>query len=116
MLLQPVIESMTFESQVLDGDRLRSLLAEERRGYRIGWRLCLGHWRFQWIHPFKDFNGHIGRVLLAAMLYKLALPHVETAPADPSARRAYLNALQSADAGDLSPLATLWTRRLGEFL
>src|SRR5688572_1467946 len=22
-------------------------------------------WRFQWIHPFKDFNGRIGRVLLA---------------------------------------------------
>ena len=46
--------------------------------------------RFQWIHPFKDFNGRIGRVLLAALLYKLGLPHVETAPSDPAARHEYL--------------------------
>jgi fido (protein-threonine AMPylation protein) len=55
--------------------------------------LAWADWRFQWIHPFKDFNGRIGRVLLAALLYKLALPHVETAPFEPSARRQYLEAL-----------------------
>ena len=69
-------------------------------------------WRFQWIHPFKDFNGRIGRVFLAALLYKLGLPHVETAPPDREARTQYLDALRAADNGDLGPLAELWVGRL----
>ena len=71
-------------------------------------------WRFQWIHPFKDFNGRIGRLALAALLYKLALPPVETAPTDPDGRREYLEALRAGDAGNLDPLQNLWIRRLGE--
>lgn len=69
--------------------------------------LAWADWRFQWIHPFKDFNGRIGRVLLAALLYKLSLPHVETAPVDPAARRGYLDALQAADDGNLGPLTDI---------
>ncbi len=69
-------------------------------------------WRFQWMHPFKDFNGRIGRVLLAALLYKLGLPHVEMAPADPQLRRQYLDALQAADMQNLERLEDLWLRRL----
>lgn len=68
--------------------------------------------RFQWIHPFRDFNGRIGRVLLAAVLYKLALPHVETAPTARGAREGYLTALRAADAGDLAPLIRVWLDRL----
>ncbi|MDN5941463.1 MAG: Fic family protein [Nitrospira sp.] len=68
--------------------------------------------RFQWIHPFKDFNGRIGRALLAALLYKLALPHVETAPLEPSARRQYLEALNAADDSNLGPLTELWAHRI----
>ena len=59
-----------------------------------------------------DFNGRIGRVLLAALLYKLALPHVETAPSDPHARRQYLDALRAADTQAFDQLETLWLRRL----
>lgn len=69
-------------------------------------------WRFQWIHPFKDFNGRMGRVLLAALLYKLALPHVETAPSDSQARSQYLDALRAADTQGLDRLEALWLRRL----
>jgi fido (protein-threonine AMPylation protein) len=78
--------------------------------------LAWADWRFQWIHPFRDFNGRIGRVLLAALLYKLSLPHVETAPADPAARREYLEALNGADDGNLGPLTDIWTRRIAETL
>jgi fido (protein-threonine AMPylation protein) len=78
--------------------------------------LAWADWRFQWIHPFKDFNGRIGRVLLAALLLKLALPHVETAPADPAVRRKYFDALQAADQGELDPLIQLWIRRVEEAL
>jgi len=68
--------------------------------------------RFQAIHPFKDFNGRIGRILLSAILYKLALPHVVTAPSDAEERRRYLDALQAADAGDIEPLQLVWFQRL----
>jgi len=76
--------------------------------------LAWADWRFQWIHPFKDFNGRIGRVLLATLLYKLGLPHVETAPPDREARTEYLDALRAADQGDPSKLAELWIRRFVE--
>jgi len=78
--------------------------------------LAWADWRFQWIHPFKDFNGRIGRVLLAGLLYKLALPHVETAPADPAARRKYLDVLQAADQGELGLITEMWIRRVEEAL
>ena len=68
--------------------------------------------RFQWIHPFKDFNGRIGRVLLAALLYKIGLPHIETAPSDHEARTQYLDALRAADKCDLGLLTELWVCRL----
>jgi len=78
--------------------------------------LAWADWRFQWIRPFKDFNGRIGRVLLAAMLYKLSLPHVETAPMDPVSRQQYLGTLHAADRGDLGPLMNAWMRRLLDLL
>jgi len=78
--------------------------------------LAWADWRFQWIHPFRDFNGRIGRVLLAALLYRLGLPHVQTAPTEPDARRQYLNALRAADAGDLNPLTEVWMQRLFDSL
>ena len=76
--------------------------------------LAWADWRFQRIHPFKDFNGRVGRVLLAALLYKLGLPHVVTAPPDPEARTLYLDALWAADQGDPAKLAELWIRRFVE--
>jgi fido (protein-threonine AMPylation protein) len=78
--------------------------------------LAWADWRFQWIHPFKDFNGRIGRVSLAALFYKLGLPHVETAPTGGTNRRNYLATLQSADEGEVGPLTEMWLRRLAEAL
>ncbi len=92
-------------------ERLRHL--EDDKLPEIAGLLAWVDWRFQWIHPFKDFNGRIGRLVLAALLYKLALPPVETAPTDPEGRREYLEALRAGDAGDLAPLQQLWIRRLG---
>lgn len=69
--------------------------------------LAWADWRFQWVHPFKDFNGRIGRLVLAALLYKLALPPVETAPTDTERRREYLEALRAGDAGNLDLLQKL---------
>lgn len=68
-------------------------------------------WRFQWIHPFKDFNGRVGRVLLFALTYRLGLPPMDPAALGP-ARDAYFAALRAADCGDLGPLRKIWLDRL----
>src|SRR3972149_8995355 len=74
--------------------------------------LAWADWRFQWIHPFKDFNGRIGRILLSAILFKLKLSPVETASVEPKERRRYLEALRSADSGNMTPLIQIWMERI----
>lgn len=74
--------------------------------------LAWADWRFQWIHPFRDFNGRIGRILLTAILFKLKLPPAETASVEPDENEEYLKALRLADKGDLSALTELWLHRL----
>lgn len=68
-------------------------------------------WRFQWIHPFKDFNGRVGRILLVALAYQLGLPPTNPADAEDQ-REYYFTALRTADAGDLSFLKEYWLGRL----
>lgn len=69
-------------------------------------------WRFQWIHPFKDFNGRVGRILLVALAYKFGLPPVDPASSGED-KTAYFDALRCADRNNLQPLADLWLSRLG---
>jgi fido (protein-threonine AMPylation protein) len=73
-------------------------------------------WRFQWIHPFRDFNGRIGRVLLVALIHRLGLPPMDTVPTEPEQRQQYLDALQTADNGDLGHLRDIWARRIAKTL
>lgn len=68
-------------------------------------------WRFQWIHPFKDFNGRVGRILLVALCFKLNLPPANPA-ADDDSRNCYFNALRDADRGDFTALNNVWMERL----
>lgn len=88
-------------------ERLHHLTGAESIAELLAW----ADWRFQWIHPFKDFNGRVGRILLVALGYRLGLP-----PLDPSAeeadKAAYFAALRAADAGDHVPLKALWLARL----
>ncbi len=78
--------------------------------------LAFADWRFQWIHPFKDFNGRVGRILLSAVLFKLKLPPAETASVETEAKERYLKALRDADTGDMSLLTTIWIERLSKAL
>ncbi len=87
-------------------ERLRHLAGAESIADLLAWV----DWRFQWIHPFKDFNGRVGRILLVALAYKLGLP-----PMDPAAvedKEGYFAALRGADAGDPEPLRAIWLARL----
>ena len=87
-------------------ERLRHLSGAESIADLLAWV----DWRFQWIHPFKDFNGRVGRILLVALTYKLGLPPMD--PAGVEDKDAYFAALRDADAGNLVPLREIWLRRL----
>lgn len=89
-------------------ERLRHLSGSESIAELLAWT----DWRFQWIHPFKDFNGRVGRILLVALCYKLGLPPIDPAVVGESEKTAYFHALRAADAGDLGPLSGLWLERL----
>lgn len=114
----PYYEVPTFMRLFCDDlrERLRNLSPEEVDVQELAALLAWVDWRFQWIHPFKDFNGRIGRVLLAALLYKLALLHVETAPLVLDVRKQYLSALRTADEGNLEPFTDVWLHRLAAAL
>lgn len=86
-------------------------LAHTSDGESIAALLAWADWRFQWIHPFKDFNGRVGRILLVALCFKLNLPPANPA-ADDDSRSRYFNALREADHGDFSALTNLWMERL----
>lgn len=88
-------------------ERLRHLRGAETIAELLAWT----DWRFQWIHPFKDFNGKVGRILLIALAYKLALPPIDPA-SDESGKEVYFGALRAADVGNLVPLTDLWLNRL----
>lgn len=88
-------------------ERLRHLSGAESIADLFAWV----DWRFQWVHPFKDFNGRVGRILLVALAYKLGLPPVDPA-ADDADKAAYFAALRAADGGDLTPLKEIWLDRL----
>lgn len=96
-------------------DDLSTRLSNAEKGKNvedIAELLAWTDWRFQWIHPFRDFNGRIGRILLTAVLFRLKLPPTETASVDPGEQKEYLKALRLADRGDLSALTEIWLHRL----
>ncbi len=88
-------------------ERLRHLQGAESIAELLAW----ADWRFQWIHPFKDFNGRVGRILLIALAYKLALPPIDPASGE-SGKADYFSALRAADTGDFAELNDLWLNRL----
>lgn len=69
--------------------------------------LSWAHHRFLWVHPFKDYNGRIARLLINVILLNLNLPPIELKVETKSGRRRYVAALRKADSGDDSVLAKL---------
>ena len=65
------------------------------------------HHRFVQIHPFQDGNGRVARALATLVMIRAGwFPLVVT----DSGRGDYIDALESADAGDLRPLVRLFSR------
>ena len=69
--------------------------------------LAWTHHRFLWIHPFKDYNGRIARLLINVILLNLNLPPIELKVETKNGRKRYVAALKQADAGDNSALTKL---------
>lgn len=65
------------------------------------------HHRFLWIHPFKDYNGRIARLLTNVILLNLDLPPVELKIETKTTREKYVEALKNADKGNYSKLEDL---------
>lgn len=65
------------------------------------------HHRFLWIHPFQDYNGRIGRLLINIILLNLELPPIELQVETKAGREKYIEALKNADSGDYSTLERL---------
>ena len=70
--------------------------------------LLLGAWlhhRFEQIHPFQDGNGRVGRAVLTWHLVRKEFFPIVVSRDD---RTAYIDALENADAGDLTHLIDLF--------
>lgn len=63
--------------------------------------------RFVQIHPFNDYNGRTARMLTTYLLIKFNLHPIEIKANNPSDRKTYIKALQSADEGNYSSLEKL---------
>lgn len=81
-------------------------ICEERAGRDHPMALAAwAHHAFAKTHPFQDGNGRVGRAMLAWQLARDGMPPLVVSRVD---RTGYIDALESADAGDLTPLAALF--------
>lgn len=69
------------------------------------------HHRFTQIHPFQDGNGRVARALASLVFLREGLFPLVVRESD---RPLYIGALESADAGELSPLVSFFARRQRE--
>lgn len=66
------------------------------------------HHRFTQIHPFQDGNGRVARALASLVFLREGLFPLVVRESD---RKEYIGALETADAGNLSPLVFFFARR-----
>jgi cell filamentation protein len=62
------------------------------------------------IHPFREGNGRLARLLALLMALQAGLPPLDFSPLAGRGRRAYIAGIHAALGGDYAPLATMFTR------
>lgn len=76
--------------------------------------LAWAHHRFLWIHPFFDYNGRMGRLLMSMILLNLDLPPIELKVETKVGREKYVKALSEADEGSFELLGKIIRTALEE--
>lgn len=71
---------------------------------------------FVWIHPFKDYNGRIARLLTNLLVLSFGLPALEIKAETGRDRQGYIKAMKAADKHDYSKLEKLLANALKESL
>lgn len=72
--------------------------------------------RFVWIHPFKDYNGRIARLLTNLLVLNFGLPALEIKAETGQDRQRYIKSMKAADKHDPSKLENLLAKALKESL
>jgi len=76
--------------------------------------LVWSHHKFLWIHPFQDYNGRIGRLLINIILLNLDLPPIELKVETTAGRKNYVKALQLADSHNYIKLESIFKSAIAE--
>ncbi len=101
------------------GERLKHLPSQDAGEEFLAKVIELTAWfqhRFVWIHPFKDYNGRVGRLLTNLLFLNLGFPIVSIKAETGSDREQYVAAMKAADNHDYSKLEELISHALKENL
>lgn len=100
-------------------ERLKSLprqTDEEKYLTEIVALLAWFQHQFVWIHPFKDYNGRLARLLTNLLALNLGLPILSIKASTGRDRNNYIQAMKAADQLDYSKLEQLIAHALKESL
>lgn len=100
-------------------ERLKYLPAPQDVEHFLAEVISLLAWfqhRFVWIHPFKDYNGRLARLLTNLLALNIGLPVLEIRAETEKDRKRYIKAIKAADEHDLSKLEKLIAKALKESL
>ncbi|MEK7517541.1 MAG: Fic family protein [Patescibacteria group bacterium] len=100
-------------------ERLRHLPTSEKEEAFLVEIISLLAWfqhRFVWIHPFKDYNGRVARLLTNLLAINIGLPILTIKAETGSDRERYIKALKAADSKEYFKLEKLIANALKETL
>ena len=100
-------------------ERLKHIPSAEKEEQFLAEVISILAWfqhRFVWIHPFKDYNGRLARLLTNLLVLNFGLPVMEIRAETGFDRQRYIKSMQAADKNDYSKLESLVTNTLKESL
>lgn len=100
-------------------ERLKHLPSQDESEEFLAKVIELTSWfqhRFVWIHPFKDYNGRVARLLTNLLFLNLGFPIVSIKAETGKDREKYVAAMKAADNHDYSKLEELISDALSESL